>query len=184
MNNVINFVAYQAVWFAVVASAGHGRAALGMGAAALFGAVQLALSRRRLNDLRLMAAAVCLGIMIDGTLRAGGWLRYAAPEPAFPPHGAPVWILCLWAAFALTLTRSLAWLMRRPWLAALLGALGGPLAYASAARGFAAVEIAPPAARALGGLALGWGAALGVLAYLARRGQASAAAAALIEARP
>jgi hypothetical protein len=183
MGGVINFVAYQAVWFAVVASAAHGRAALGMGAAALFAAAQLALSRRRLSDVRLMAAAVSLGVAIDGTLRLCGWLRYASPEPALPPHGAPLWILCLWAAFALTLTRSLAWLMRRPWLAALLGALGGPLAYASAARGFAAVELAPPVARALGGLALGWGAALAVLAYLARRGHPGDAAT-LIEARP
>jgi Protein of unknown function (DUF2878) len=182
MNGVINFVAYQAVWFAVVASAGHGRALLGMGAAALFAGAQLGLSRRRLVDGRLMAAAVCLGVIIDGTLGVCGWLRYASPEPAVPPHGAPLWILCLWAAFALTLTRSLAWLMRRPWFAALFGALGGPLAYASAARGFAAVELAAPAAHALGGLALGWGAAMALLAYLARRGCAGAATP-LLEAR-
>jgi hypothetical protein len=181
MDSVINFVAYQAVWFAVVASAGRGRAALGVGAAVLFAAAQLALSRRRRSDLRLMAAAVSLGVVIDGALKFCGWLRYASPEPGFPPHGAPLWILCLWAAFALTLTRSLAWLMRRPWLAALLGAIGGPLAYASAARGFAAVELAPPAARALAGRAHGWGAALAVLAYLAQRG--SGAATALVEAR-
>jgi len=91
--------------------------------------------------------------------------------------------LCLWASFALTLTRSLAWLMRRPWLGALFGALGGPLAYASAARGFGAVELVPTAARALAGLALGWGAAIPALAYVARRG-ADAGPAAFIEARP
>ena len=182
MNGVINFVAYQAVWFAVVASAAHGRATLGMGAAAIFAAAQLALSRRRLADAGLMAAAVSLGVVIDGALRYLRWLRYASPEPALPPHGAPLWILCLWAAFALTLTRSLAWLMRRPWLAASLGALGGPLAYVSAARGFAAVELAPPVARDLGGLALGWGAALAVLAYLTRRDVAGNEAAP-IEAR-
>jgi hypothetical protein len=182
VNGVINFVLYQAVWFAVVASAGRGRAALGMGAAVLFAAAVLAFSRRRGSDVRLMAAAVALGVVIDGALRLSGWLRYASPEPALPPHGAPLWILCLWAAFALTLTRSLAWLMRRPWLAALLGALGGPLAYASAARGFGAVELAPPAARALAGLALGWGAALALLACLAPR--PAGIRAPLIEAQP
>ena len=183
MNGVINFAAYQAVWFAVVASAAHGRATLGMVAAALFAAVQLALSRRRLADVRLMTAAIFLGVVIDGALGVLGWLRYASPEPALPPHGAPLWILCLWAAFALTLTRSLAWLMRRPWLAALFGALGGPLAYVSAARGFAAVELAPPVVRDLSGLALGWGGALLLLAHLARRGAAGEAAG-LVEARP
>jgi hypothetical protein len=181
VNGWINFVGYQAVWFAVVASAAHGRAPLGMGAAVLFAGLQLALSLRRGADAGLMLAAAACGVVVDGALSFCGWLRYASPEPALPPHGAPLWILCLWAAFALTLTRSLAWLMRRPWLAGLFGALGGPLAYASAARGFAAVEFAAPAARAAAGLALGWGAALAVLACLARRG---GAAAALIEAQP
>jgi hypothetical protein len=183
VSGVVNFVGYQAVWFAVVASAGHGRAAFGMAAAALFAALQLVLSRERLRDLALMATAIVLGVMIDGSLGLAGWLQYASPAPAFPPHGAPAWILCLWAAFALTLTRSLAWLMRKPWLGALLGAVGGPLAYASAARGFAAVELTPPAARAFAGLALGWGAALSVLLYLARRFGADAAAAP-VGARP
>ncbi len=183
MSSVINFVAYQAVWFAIVASAGHGRAVLGIAAAALFAAAQLVLSRRRLADLYLMATAVGCGLLVDGTLALGGWLRYASPDPAFPPHGAPLWILCLWAAFALTLTRSLAWLMHRPWLGVLLGALGGPLAYASAARGFAAVEAVPPAARAYAGIALGWGMAMAVLGLVARRSDTGAAAA-LIEAPP
>lgn len=182
MSGVVNFVGYQAVWLAVVAGAGHGRAALGMGAAALFVAVQLVLSRRRRLDVRLMATAVLLGLIIDGTLGLLGWLRYASPAPALPPHGAPLWILCLWASFALTLTRSLAWLVSRPWLAVLLGALGGPLAYASAARGFAAVELATPAAHAVAGLALGWSIAMPVLAHLARRGRCESAA--MVKARP
>ncbi len=183
MNGVVNFVAYQAVWFAVVASAARGRAELGIAASVLFVGVQLTLSGRRALDVRLMAAAILLGLMVDGTLGFFDWLRYASPAPALPPHGAPLWILCLWASFALTLTRSLAWLMRRPWLGALFGALGGPLAYASAARGFGAVELVPPAARAFAGLALGWGAAIPALAYVARRG-AQDRPAAVIEARP
>jgi hypothetical protein len=183
MKTAVNFIAYQAVWFAVVASAAARRAELGVAAAVLFVAVQLTLSRHRALDARLMAAAVLLGLLVDGTLGCLGWLRYASPAPALPPHGAPLWILCLWASFALTLTRSLAWLMRRPWLGALFGALGGPLAYASAARGFAAVELAPPAARALAGLALGWGAAMPVLAYVARRA-APERSTPFIEARP
>ena len=181
---VINFVAYQAVWFAVVASAAHRRADARHGGGRAF---------RQPCSLRSRAAApsMCaswprrcfLGVVVDGTLGVLGWLRYASPAPALPPHGAPLWILCLWASFALTLTRSLAWFMRRPWLGALLGALGGPLAYASAARGFAAVEFVPPAARAVAGLALGWGAAMPVLAYVARRGAAGRAVACM-EAQP
>lgn len=171
MSTWANFLGYQAVWFAVVASAGRGCAVFGLAAAAIFVAGQLALSVRRALDLRLMAAAVGLGVLIDGLLAASGWIRYASPAPALPPHGAPLWILALWASFALTLPRSLIWLMRRPWLAVLFGILGAPLAYAGAARGWGAAHFVAPEARALGGLALGWGMALPLLAWLVRREQ-------------
>lgn len=180
MRNWVNFLAYQAVWFAVVAGAAHGHPALGMAAAAVFVIVQLGLSRNRALDARLMAAAALSGLIVDGTLGVSGWLRYASPAPEFPSHGAPLWILCLWVCFSLTLPRSLAWVTRHGWIAGLLGALGGPLAYASAARGFGAVEFAPPAARACAVLAIGWGGAMPLLSYLSRRGGV-AGSAALIE---
>ena len=181
MRNWVNFLAYQAVWFAVVAGAAHHRAALGVTAAAVFVVAQLGLSRNRALDVRLMAGAVLSGLIVDGTLSYLGWLRYASPAPAFPPHGAPLWILWLWLSFSLTLPRSLAWVTRRPRLAGLLGAVGGPLAYASAARGFGAVEFAAPAARCCAALALGWGMAMPFLCYLSQRD--GAAGSALIEVR-
>jgi hypothetical protein len=180
MRKWVNFLAYQAVWFAVVASAARGHPALGIAAAAVFVIAQLVLSRNRALDARLMAAAALSGLIVDGALGVSGWLRYTSPKPAFPSHGAPLWILCLWVSFSLTLPRSLAGITQRRWLAGLLGAVGGPLAYASAARGFGAVEFAPPAARACAALALGWGGAMPLLAYLSQRG-AAARSAALIE---
>lgn len=180
MRSWVNFLAYQAVWFAVVAGAAHGHAALGMAAAVVFVIAQLRLSRNRALDARMMAAATLAGLIVDGALGVLGWLRYASPEPAFPPHGAPLWILCLWVSFSLTLPRSIAWITHRRWLAALLGAVGGPLAYLSAARGFGAVEFAPPTARAFTLLALGWGTAMPILSYLSQRGR-PAGSATLIE---
>ena len=41
----------------------------------------------------------------------------------------PIWILTLWLAFATTLNQSLSWLKNHLWLSALLGMLGGPLAW-------------------------------------------------------
>ena len=97
------------------------------------------------------------------------------PRPRCRPHGAPLWILALWAAFALTLTRSLAWLMRRPWLAALFGAARRTARLCErGARLRARSTSRRPPARAVAGLALGWGAAMAVLAYLARRDYAGA----------
>lgn len=169
MNAWANFIGYQIAWFIVVGSAARDRAWIGLGAAGAFVLVQLCLSTRRSVDLRLIAAALVAGVSVDGALSALGWLRYADPTPALPPGGAPLWILALWSAFALTLTRSLAWLRPYPWLAAAFGAAGGPLAYWSAARGFGAVAFAAPEERAILGLAVGWSLAISALFYLTRR---------------
>jgi hypothetical protein len=170
-----NFIGYQLAWFAVVGTAAGNRVWLGLAAAALFVAVQMALSERRALDVRLLIVAMVLGLIIDGTLSELGWIRYAAPAPALPPAGAPLWILALWASFSLTLTRSLAWLSGHPLWAAMFGALGGPLAYLSAARGFHAVRFVPPSYRAIAVLAAGWAVAMTVLFHIVRRRPWSAA---------
>lgn len=66
----------------------------------------------------------------------------------------PPWMLALWANFATTLNLSLAGLQTRPWLAALLGLAGGPLAYWGGA-GLGAMTFVAPLP-ALIALALGW----------------------------
>jgi hypothetical protein len=169
MNVWANFIGYQLVWFAVVGTAAGDRPWLGLAAAAGFAAIQLTLSRHRALDLRLLASSLVLGLLIDGSSAELGWIRYAAATPALPPGGAPLWILALWASFSLTLTRSLAWLSGHPAWAAVFGALGGPLAYWSAARGFHAVRFEPPSYRAIAALSTGWSAAMSVLFYGVRR---------------
>jgi hypothetical protein len=177
MNAWANFLGYQLVWFAVVGAATGSRPWLGLAAAAAFMLVQMALSERRALDVRLLIVALVLGVAIDGTLSELGWIRYAAPAPALPPAGAPLWILALWASFSLTLTRSMAWLAGHPVWIALFGAVGGPLAYWSASRGFHALAFVTPAYRAIAGLALGWAIAMTVLFYQVRRWRGGEAAA-------
>jgi Protein of unknown function (DUF2878) len=162
-----NFVAYQAVWFATVYSAGRNRTLPAVVAALVFACMQLAVSEERAADIRLIAVALAVGALLDGALAATGVVQYSSTTPALPPGGAPVWILALWMAFALTLNHSLRWLRGRPLVGALLGAAGGPLAYASSSRLSGAVALAPPEWRAVACLAMGWGLAIGLLAYLA-----------------
>jgi hypothetical protein len=169
MKPLANFIGYQLVWFAVVGTTGGSRSWLGFAAAAAFIALQMALSDRRALDVRLLILAFVLGLSIDGTLSALGWIRYSGPAPALPPGGAPLWILALWTSFSLTLTRSLAWLSGHPQWAAVFGAIGGPIAYWSAARGFHAVRFAPPSYRGMVALAAGWSAAMTLLFYTVRR---------------
>src|SRR5690606_21303662 len=122
----------------------------------VFALWQLSLSRQRWLELRLVGAALVAGVVIDGGLVATRVLRYEASAIALPAGGAPLWILALWSAFALTLTQSLRWLQHRPWLAAAFGAIGGPLAYLGAARGFGALAFVAPGWIAMVALAFGW----------------------------
>jgi hypothetical protein len=160
-----NLVGYQLVWFAIVSSAGAGRAWLGICAVTLFVGAQLVASHERRADLGLAATAIACGLMLDGTLARSGVVQYAGNSGVLP---APIWILALWAAFAMTLNHSLAWLRGRAVAAALLGGIGGPLDYLAAERASGAVAIPQPQT-ALVALALGWSIALAVLSTLASK---------------
>jgi hypothetical protein len=163
------FLGYQLVWFLTVADAAHGTLWPSLACSCVFIAWQLWASEHPTVDLRLLAVAVILGLIVDGVLAARGWARYATAEPAWPPSGAPIWILALWACFAMTLNRSLVYLQGRPLIALVLGALGGPLAYLSAARGWRALTLVPPTWRALVWLAASWAIAMLLFSTLARR---------------
>ncbi len=160
-------VGYQLVWFAAVIGAGRGAAWPAIAGTLLYAACQLGTARHWKADLSLIAAGLTMGLLFDSGLIRTGLASFAAPWPSV--GFAPAWILALWAAFSLTFTQSLAYLQTHLRLAALLGAVGGPLAYLGAQRGWHAVAFAPPAWRALVWLGVGWGLATPALAWVAAR---------------
>lgn len=163
----LNAIGYQLVWFALVIGAAHEATGWPLVAGALFIAIQVTLSHRVAGECRLLGIALLCGLVVDGVPAALGWWHYASPTPSLPPGGAPAWILMLWVSFATTLTRSLSFIRFRPGWAALLGAIGAPMAYLGAARGWAAVILPQPDYPALAWLAVTWGVALPVLAHMA-----------------
>lgn len=162
---VFNVLGFQAVWWACVLGAGAGLGWAGPLAAAAFVAVHLHWTPTPARDLRLLAAAVVLGLVVDGLLGASGLLAYAAATGPL----APAWILALWAGFALTLTHSMAFFARRTLAAAAFGLLGGPLAYAGAAAVAGAVTFPAGSVPALAAVAVGWAIVLPSLYALDRR---------------
>jgi hypothetical protein len=168
----LSLVGYQLVWFTAVIGAARGLAWPGIVGTSVYAACQLGAARQFKTDLSLMALAMAMGLLFDGVLIHAGLASYAAPWPS--TGTAPAWILALWAAFSLTFTQSLAYLQTRLWLAALLGAAGGPLAYLGAARGWHAVTFANPSWRALLCLGIVWGLATPALAWFARCRSATA----------
>jgi hypothetical protein len=163
-----NLLGYQLVWFIAVSEAGRGLWWPAVAAAVLFVAWQMVLSERPWAELCLLCAAVCCGVLGDGVLALSGWASYAAPSVALPPGGAPIWILALWASFAMTVNHTLVYLRGRPWLALAFGAIGAPMAYFGAARGWQALVFEAPAWRGLSWIAFSWAIAMPLLALLAR----------------
>ena len=165
-----NFLGYQTVWLISVFGAAAGKTWPALLGTLLYAAWQLPTGKAWASDARLVAAAFVVGAALDGTLACTDALRYSAPSPALPPSGAPLWILSLWVAFALTLNHSLAWLTKGLWRAALAGSVGGPLAYWAAAR-IGSIHFSKPVWIGTGALALGWGCAMALLAWLAAGGK-------------
>lgn len=167
-----NVIGNQLVWLCAVVGAGHGLRWPAVLAAAAYVASQLWLSAHPGVELRLLALAMACGLVVDGIAGATGVVVYAAHDATWL---APVWILALWAAFAMTLTVSFSVLQRHRVAAALVGLLLAPLAYLSAARGWEAVRFTDPSWQGVLLLGIGWALALPLLAAYARRWQRAAA---------
>jgi hypothetical protein len=162
---VATFVAFELAWLACVLGAAHGWPWTGVALAMIVIALSVALGAKPRVDAALVAAALVIGFIWDSSMAQLGWITYAEPGPL--PGIAPVWILALWALLAIVLREPLRWLHSRLPLAALLGALGGPLSYAAAQR-LGACRLVEPTAAGLA-LALGWAVITPLLLVLARR---------------
>ena len=162
---VAAFVAFEAAWFACVLGAAQGWPSAGVAVVVAVVATSVLCSAKPRVDAALVAAAMVVGLSWDSALLQLGWIAYAEPGPL--PLLAPAWILALWALLAIALREPLRWLHTRLPLAALFGAVGGPLSYAGAERLGACTLREPTAAWVA--LALGWALILPLLLRLARR---------------
>lgn len=122
-----NLIAFQVGWWSVVLSAARGAPELGLAVVAALVTWHLLRVRSHAGEAILIALTGLIGLVFDSLLQATGWVAFAGGGVA--PWLAPLWMAALWANFATTLNVSLRPLQGRPWLAAGLGAVGGPLAY-------------------------------------------------------
>jgi hypothetical protein len=126
---IINFITFQAAWFAAVLGAAHGMPWLGVVAVAIVLAMHLALSPDWKPELLTALSAAVVGFCVDSALVAIGAF---SPVPyGFPAPFTSLWMVMLWVNLGTTLNVSLGWLRDRYVLAALFGAVCGPLAYYS-----------------------------------------------------
>ena len=158
MNILLNIIVYQTVWVLCVFWENQG---------ALAGLVlvllHIAFSRRRSNDLKMIAFLLPVGTLIDGTLHLIGFMTYNTA--ALP---IPFWLAVVWLALATLPHNSLKWLKGRSSLSLIFGAVGGPLAYwAGVKAGAAAFGIALIPSLLL--LAVIWGVLWPITMYIAQR---------------
>ena len=165
MSTLFNFLMFQVGWFASVligASAWHGVAPLVVLVILL---THLAISDDRGSEQKLMAYALLIGLAWENLVSVSGLVVYPSGQPF--EQLAPAWIIAMWPLLAITLNVSLRWLKGRYLLAALFGAIGGPLAFLAGERLGAVVF--PDTALAMLVLAVGWAAMFPLLMRLSQR---------------
>jgi hypothetical protein len=169
IRKLLNFALFNAGWFACVLGGAHGRPVAAVAAAgAVIGLNLRWLSADRARDLRLCVAAALIGFCVD-TVHLGLGVFALIGAPLFP-RLCPVWLVALWALFGTTLRGSLNWLAGRYALAALLGAVAGPLSYEGGAA-LGAVTMHPNRVFRLTALAVGWAVVMPLLVWLAHGGR-------------
>lgn len=124
---IINAVLFQALWFACVLGSAQRMIWPSIIAGIVMMVWQLHPLRRHGNDLLVLIAAILLGLIIDTCWTIFGLMQFTDPRPLHPI--APIWILIMWVGFALTINHSMAWMKEHRLLPALMGFIGGPMAY-------------------------------------------------------
>ena len=160
VRGLVNFLGFQSVWFLSLFGAGTHKSWLGAIALAVFTVWHFRSAANPRAELVLVAIACVVGLIVDTTFIQANLLAYAEPLPFAAV--APYWILGMWINFALTLNGSMRWLHGRYGLAAVLGAIGGPLAYVAGIK-LGAAELQASEAVVYGVLAVTWAIAVPVL---------------------
>ncbi|MDJ0919216.1 MAG: DUF2878 domain-containing protein [Woeseiaceae bacterium] len=163
MNLFINFAAFQVGWFSSVLGGAKQLPWAGPLAVLAIVALHLYRSDKPQVELKLILACGVLGTVFDSLLVAANWVGY--PSGMFSSFMAPYWIIAMWMLFATTLNVSMGWMKGRPWLAAVMGLIAGPLTYIAGHK-LGGIEFANQTA-ALIALGLGWAVMMPALMKLA-----------------
>jgi len=159
LRKIINFITFQAAWFAAVLGAAHGMPWIGIIAVPLALALHLAMSPAWRSELFFALTAALTGFIVDTVLITAGSF---SPVPyVFPAPFSSLWMVMLWVNLATTINVSLGWLRGRFTLGLVFGAIGGPLAYYSGAKLGAMTRL--PDTAGLVGIGIAWAIAFPLL---------------------
>ena len=163
-SKLINFVLFQAGWFALILGAAYERIIEALIFSVIIIIVHLKIIPNRMDDIKLFFYAGIAGFVFDGILQYNNLILYSSPVWPYPL--TPLWIIILWVMFAMTLNHSLSWLKGRILLAGLFGVIGGPLAYIAGEK-LGAITITET--QTLFVLSIGWAFITPLLVYLSEK---------------
>lgn len=158
----INLSLFKIGWLIVVFSAAAGLAEVGAATVALIALIHLVRANRISSELALLFIAGCIGLVWESIIVQGGFLAYPTAET----NGAlaPYWIVAMWVLFATTLNVGMKWLRKNLFVAALAGAICGPLSFLAGQKA-GAVTLGDNAVFIIG---LGWAVLLPAVTMIAR----------------
>ena len=164
MNVLLNIVVFKIAWLSTVFGGANELPLVGPVVVLGAIAIHLWLVAEPVRELLLILITGVIGVSWDSAMVAAGWVSYSSGM--FVSGMAPYWILAMWMLFATTLNVSFRWLQQRLGLAALLGAVFGPLSYYAGASAGAVILHQPAAA--FTGLSIAWAILLPSLLRLAQ----------------
>ena len=129
---VANFVVFQAAWFAAVLGAAHQLPLWGTACVIAAIAWHLGICARPAQEAKLIGLACVIGFVVESAVAMQGHVTYPSGQPVAVL--APYWMVALWGELAIALNVTMRWMKGRLWLAALFGAVGGPMAFAAGVR--------------------------------------------------
>lgn len=118
---LVNAVLFNLSWFAIVVCQDN---IIALGIVALHLTAHVLLVGRDRGEVLLITLVTLIGVALDQVLFLLGVFNVGGQSEL-----APLWLSCLWPVFATTLRHAFASLQGRPWLAAIVGGVGGALSY-------------------------------------------------------
>ena len=165
MSVLLNAIAFKVAWLSTIFGGGNELPMLGPLAVMIAVGLHLWFAAEPHRELTLVAITGAIGLAWDSVIVSAGWMSY--PSGTFIAGLAPYWILGMWMLFATTLNVTFRWLHSRMLLAAVMGAVFGPLSYmAGSAAG--AVQLNNPTAVYIT-LSVSWALLMPGLLMLARQ---------------
>lgn len=175
---VINLSFFKVGWLASVFTAAASMPVVGTAVVGIAVIAHLWLANDSQKELRLLAFAAFLGLLWESLLVATGVVQYEASS--ILPGIAPYWIVGMWVLFATTLNVGMRWLRKSVAVAAVAGAIGGPMSFLAGEK-MGAVSFTN-SSLALFVIGLGWAILLPLLVHFATRNEEGLARPALNQA--